>query len=160
MAGDESKMYIVDTKTNSASGEKSYVTLELSASRDAANRVASIRPAFVLSDALEPDWFKLNDSRDWFLLVREANKESALIEVDLGAKDYKNAVNPMTDKLVKLVGPMPATERDFDPSNNILTYVEPKSKRLQQKIVTALEGDLYDFDVQDKSIQPRLSEAA
>lgn len=89
MAGDESKMYIVDTKSSGSSGDKSYVTLELSASRDAANRVASIRPVFVLSGALEPDWFKLNDSRDWFLLVREANKESALIEVDLGAKDYK-----------------------------------------------------------------------
>ena len=64
-------MYFVDSKTES--GTKSYVTLELSASRDAANRVATIRPVFVLPSALEPSWFKLNENRDWFLLVREEN---------------------------------------------------------------------------------------
>ena len=46
------------------------------------------------------------------------------------ARDYMNAVNPMTDKLVKLVGPTPALVRDFDPVLNVLTYIEPKSQHL------------------------------
>ena len=53
-----------------------------------------------------------------------------MIEVDLIARDYMNAVNPMTDKLVKLVGPTPALVRDFDPVLNVLTYIEPKSQHL------------------------------
>ena len=66
MAGDASKMYFVDTKTEN--GVESFVVLELSASRDALNRVATIRPVFNLSSALEPERLKLNASRDWFLL--------------------------------------------------------------------------------------------
>ena len=71
-----------------------------------------------------------------------------MIEVDLIAKNYMNAVNPMTDKLVKLVGPTPALVRDFDPIRNVLTYIEPESKRLHQLKITAIEGDLYDFQIQ------------
>lgn len=69
----------------------------------------------------------------------------ALMEVDLTAKSYLTAVNPMTDKLVKLIGPTPALERDFDPDINVLTYIEPKSKLFIQKKVKASEGHLYDF---------------
>jgi len=54
MAGDSSKMYFIDTKTDG--GSVSYVALELTASRDALNRVAAIRPVFSLSSALEPEW--------------------------------------------------------------------------------------------------------
>ena len=53
MAGDASKMYFIDTKT--AGGVVSFVALELTASRDALNRVSTIRPVFSLSSALEPD---------------------------------------------------------------------------------------------------------
>ena len=66
IAGDASKMYLIDTKTEG--GLVSFVALELAASRDALNRVATIRPVFSLSSALEPAYFKLNASRDWFLL--------------------------------------------------------------------------------------------
>ena len=47
------------------------------------------------------------------------------MEVDLIARNYLTAVNQMTDKLVKLVGPTPALVRDFDASTNVLTYIEP-----------------------------------
>ena len=54
-------------------------------------------------------------------------------------------MNPLTDKLVKLVGPTPALVRDFDPVASVLTYIETESQRLRQIKVTAVEGDLYDF---------------
>ena len=151
-------MYIIDTKTEN--GSISYVALELTASRDALNRVATIRPVFTLSDTLKPEWFQLNASRDWFLLQRAADKKTALIEVDLIARDYRNAVNPLTDKLVKLVGPTPALVRDFDPVASVLTYIETESQRLRQIKVTAVEGDLYDFQVENHLARSRLLQAA
>ena len=88
MAGDESKMYIVDTKSSGSSGDKSFVTLELSASRDAANRVASIRPVFVLSGALEPGWIVLDASRSYFNFARKSDQLMLRMQVDLNKSDY------------------------------------------------------------------------
>jgi len=67
-AGGPSKMYIVDTKTTGSS--QIFVTLELSASRDAQNRVATIKPVFSLSSALEIGWLALSANRDWFIFMR------------------------------------------------------------------------------------------
>ena len=59
LAGDSSKMYLIDS-TSEELATDNFVVLELSANGDPENRIATIRPVFRLSNDLEPTWFKLN----------------------------------------------------------------------------------------------------
>ena len=119
MAGDDSKMYFVDSKTES--GTKSYVTLELSASRDAANRVATIRPVFVLPSALEPGWISLSANRDWLAFLRKSDNTLAYMQLDLNKADYTTAIGSKNGFLLKVIGAQSYLAKDFDDRTGTLT---------------------------------------
>ena len=106
-------MYFLDSYISDKTQDKVIVTLELRSE----SGTVSIRPVFKVPSALEASYFELSLSKDWFLTFTENENDGeygAVMELNMNAADYKQAVNPLDKKLIKLVGPSPALIRDFD----------------------------------------------
>ena len=128
IAGDASKMYLIDTKTEG--GLVSFVALELAASRDALNRVSTIRPVFSLSSALEPEWLAFSQDDSWFVTFRKNDHFQTMMEVDLLASSYTRAVGSDFTN----AGYRRTLAKDFDAAQNTLSYIDPTRRFIQTSI--------------------------
>jgi len=136
LAGAASKMYIVDTKTDPESGNKTFVTLELF--KQTVNSlvnvidggvnitISSTRPIFELPYLL--DWFKLNIDQTWLISTNGADNSLQIMEVDLQAEDYTTVVGDNQEKTIQPLGLSSSVSRDYNSETNTVTYIDAKRR--------------------------------
>lgn len=123
-AGDNNKMYFVDTQIDPESFARDYITLELAKQDDS----YSVRPIFDLASGLETQWFKFGDDGSWFVYVREGDDFMALMQYDRAASNFRLATGSENGLFISTQGVVPAVKRDFDPRTNTMSILTEDGK--------------------------------
>ena len=79
-----------------------WIVLELTLSTtnpQLSQEKVSVRPVFVLSSDLEPEWLRMDQDRTFVILVTKLDKMLMLLEVDMDASvDYHEAIGEKNGK--------------------------------------------------------------